>query len=35
LTGVIESAPFQQQRLIINPIAEATNSAARLAQNTP
>jgi hypothetical protein len=35
LNGVIESAPFQQQRLITNPIADDTNSAPRLAQNTP
>ena len=35
LTGVIESAPFQQQRLVTNPIAEDTSSAPRLAQNTP
>jgi hypothetical protein len=35
LTGVIESAPFQQQRLVTNPIAEATNSAPSLTQNTP
>jgi uncharacterized protein DUF1592/uncharacterized protein DUF1588/uncharacterized protein DUF1587/uncharacterized protein DUF1585/uncharacterized protein DUF1595/cytochrome c len=35
LTGVIESAPFQQQRLLTNPIADATNSAPSLTQNTP
>ena len=34
LNGVIESAPFQQQRLI-NPVADATNSVPHLAQNTP
>ena len=35
LTGVIESAPFQQQRLLTNPIADATNSGRRLTQTTP
>jgi hypothetical protein len=35
LNGVIESAPFQQQRLLTNPIADATNSAPLLTQNTP
>jgi hypothetical protein len=35
LNGVIESAPFQQQRLITNPIADATSSAPSLTQNTP
>jgi hypothetical protein len=35
LTGVIESAPFQQQRLLTKPIADATNSAPSLTLNTP
>jgi len=35
LTGVIESAPFQQQRLLTNPIADAPSSAPSLTQNTP
>lgn len=35
LTGVIESAPFQQQRILTNPMAEAPSSAVRLAQTTP
>jgi hypothetical protein len=35
LDGVIQSAPFQQQRLINNPIAEATSSTPSLTQNTP
>jgi hypothetical protein len=33
LNGVIQSAPFQQQRLLT--ISDATNSAPRLAQSTP
>jgi hypothetical protein len=34
LTGVIESAPFQQQRLLTNPV-DAISSAPGLTQNTP
>jgi hypothetical protein len=35
LNGVIESAPFQQQRLLNNSIAEAPSSGPRLTLNTP
>ena len=35
LNGVIESAPFQQQRLLVNPTVDPTNSVTHLAQNTP
>ena len=33
LMGVIESAPFQQQRILVSPVADATNSAPRVTQN--
>lgn len=35
LKGVIESVPFQQQRLLTNPIADANSSASSLSQNNP
>ena len=35
LSGVIQSAPFQQQRLLTNPIADASSSAPSLTQNNP
>jgi hypothetical protein len=35
LTGVIESAPFQQQRIRTDPIVDAPSSAPRLTQTTP
>jgi len=34
LMGVIESAPFQQQRILTTPIADTTKPAPRLTQNT-
>src|SRR5258706_251673 len=35
LTGVVESAPFQQQRTLITPTTDAAKSAPRLTQLAP
>jgi hypothetical protein len=35
LMGVIESVPFQQQRILLNPTADAATPAPRVTQTTP